>query len=347
MIDTTNPFVEAKVIATDADPVAYHNSSPVHDRGKREFIMSRSELALFRDCPRKWVLGFVRADSDATEHGDVYDAWLLRRNQFDNHYAITPATYPAPDNHARVKKGEIKEGDELPWNANAAMCEAWEKAQGSKIIVPNKVWQKVHGAGERVVSGQDEFLEYLNCSEKQVFVMCQYYDADTKLEIPYKMLIDLVPSASHPKFRKSLGDLKSTTCCRPSFTDRTIDEYSYHLQAAGELMGYVKATGEDRVEFHFLWQEKEHPFEYGLTWLPQEWIEHGAAQLVSGLKFYARCLKTGQWPSYAASGRMVLNGAVQNQLEPWMLKYEEFQMPELKPITTKLAHVTRGDDIIP
>lgn len=318
--ETKNPFCEAKIVQVDADPVAYHNSSPVKDRGKKDFIMSRSELAVFRDCPRKWFLGAVREDSDATEYGDVYDAWMLRRQDFDKHYAVTPATYAAPATHDKVKKGEIKEGDALPWNANALICQRWEKEQGSKTIVTAKNWAKVKAAAERVERGDDEWKEYLDCSHKQVFLMCLYKDEATGLEIPYKMLIDLVPDPAHPKFRKSLGDLKSTVCCKPEITDRTIFDYDYILQASGELAGYTKATGEDRVEFHFLWQEKEHPFEYASTWPPQEWLDNGKEQLISGLRFYAQCLSENHWPSYPANGRLVINGAVQNQLQAWMLK---------------------------
>lgn len=325
MEEPKNPFVEAKIVQVDADPEAYHRSSPIADRGKPEFMMSSHSLRLFITNPSKWVRGFEQKESDSTEWGGVHDTIFTQSpERFKARYAVQDETYPAGPQHERVKSGELKEGDPLPWHASATYCKNWAKANKDKKIISHAVHQEVLAARKRVFDGHDYFQEYLACSQRQMFVVATYRDPETKIEVPWKCLIDLVPDKKHKQFGKSIGDLKSSACAAPDAWAKTVNEFGYDIQGSSYLLAYRKAveadTEDDRQDFRHLVQENEFPYEYQGYFLEQGWIQIGAGKLVSGLAKYCQCLKKREWPGYSLEGKLVLDGFGACQMLSWMMK---------------------------
>lgn len=322
IMETPNPFIEAKVIGVDADPVAYHNSSPVKDRGKREFIMSYSSLKTFMDCPRKWRLGYEREDSDSTEWGNAFDG-LVIGTRFQKRFAITPETYPAPDTHEKVKKSIIKEGDPLPWHAGATFCKKWEAEQNGKTIISQKLYHEVYSAWDRIRKANDYFLDFIQSSFPQTMVLATYKDKETSLEVPFKCLIDLVPNAGHKAYGKCLGDLKSARSARPGAWERTVYDFGYYIQAAAYLFAYNACDGDDeRLDFRHLVVENEYPYEYQGHFCEQSFIELGAGKLLKGLRDYCQCLKDDRWDGYEyhSQHRMNLNGFLAAEVQAYMMQ---------------------------
>lgn len=312
--EVTNPFRNARVVA--------HNSSytpQIVARGHPDFIMSRTELCQFAVCASRWKNGYKDDATDATEFGSLLDCLILQPAEFDVRYAIAPATYPAPAHHADVKKGKIKEGDPLKWNANAGWCEAWleeRKAQGVEVVKHDKFGMAVD-AKNRLL--EDEIIsEYLKVSKRQVLVTAEYPDAETGLTIPIRCLLDLVPQADHPQFGKTLGDLKTSTSASLGQWTRFVFQRNYHVQAAIFLDAYVAATGEDRCDFRHIIVENYAPWEPGKRIVSQEFLELGRLTYTGHLRRYARCLKDNVWPGYDQAG-MCLDGWALTDVESWMI----------------------------
>lgn len=317
-----NPFVEAKIVGTDVDPDVYHRSSPPSDRGNPDFIMSYSSLKTFMDCPRKWRLGYEREDSDATEWGHAFDG-LVIGTRFQQRFAVTPETYPAPAAHEKVKKSIIKEGDPLPWNGNAQICKDWEAEHKGKTIISQKLYHEVYAAWDRIRKANDYFLDFIQSSSHQVMVMATYKDKETGLEIPFKCLIDLVPDPGHKAFGKCLGDLKSARNARPGAWERTVFDFGYYQQAGAYLFAYNACPGDDqRLDFRHLVVENEHPYEYQGHFCEQSFIDLGAAKLVKGLRDYCQCLQADRWPGYEsqAQHRLNLDGFLAAEAQAWMVQ---------------------------
>jgi hypothetical protein len=108
-----NPFTGGKIIGSNITPEKYRANEG--KRGTKEFVMSRSSLADFIECPSKWVNGHESKDTDATTWGSLMDTLVLAPKQFQARYAVYPETYP-------VEGGETK-----PWNNTAMFCRYWKE----------------------------------------------------------------------------------------------------------------------------------------------------------------------------------------------------------------------------
>jgi len=124
--EVKNPFTNAKVVKVNADQGEYHRSTG-GNRGQPDFIMSRSALMDFYECPSRWIRGYTRKSTDATDWGTLIDCLALSPNEFHSRFSVEPGQYP-----------DSKTGEKKPWNNNANFCKDWTKAQGSKEIVSAK-----------------------------------------------------------------------------------------------------------------------------------------------------------------------------------------------------------------
>src|SRR5512139_3635422 len=97
-----NPFTNASVIGPSDG--SYHHQTA--KRGDPAFIMSKSELWNFAQCPSRWLAGYKEEKSEKMSWGDRVDCLALTPERFAKRFVICPDTYPAKD-------GEMK-----PWNWN-------------------------------------------------------------------------------------------------------------------------------------------------------------------------------------------------------------------------------------
>lgn len=278
--------------------------------------MSRGELMYFADCPAKWLKNVENEDTKATAYGDLIDSLLLTPAKAEAKFAVTPDEY---------EPGK-------PWNWNAKKCQAWrdEKEAAGQTVTTSKEMKRATTALQALLSNK-LLMELVECSKTQVMAVATYKDTATGIEIPLKVLLDLVPDKEHPKFGKSLGDFKTTKNAAMFEFGRDIDRHHYDAQAALYALIYATATGEDRIDWRIAVQESVEPFHSEIYTLDTAFIENGLGKISQALKLYCWCLKNGQWPGYGIVSRMVMNGIPIIQAEDWM--------------TTKLADFCRIPEI--
>ena len=279
-VDLTKPtFVDAKVISS-GDPIGYHAAKATD----RTFRMSIHTLMDFNECPSKWRAGVPKRVSSEMEYGKLVDCLALTPDLFPIEYRVTPETYPS------------KEGPK-PWNWNATFCKEWRAQHiGRQIITPAEQ-AEAQAAVDRL-RGDPDIAEYLSTSETQVWLEGIYVDRSSQAEIPVRALLDLVPKADHPKYGKTIGDLKTVSTCYPYAWVKHVAAQKYHWQAAFYLDLFEAATGQDRTDFAHLLSESEPPYETARRWLSQEFVTLGRIQYTEAFAHYAICLNANHWPSY-------------------------------------------------
>lgn len=316
----------AKIVGENVSYATY--SRQTVRRGDLRFIMSRGELMTFADCPHKWLSGFEKADTKATDWGQLIDALALSRKQFGDRIAICPETY-------QPEKGEPK-----PWNFNATVCREWKKQQAGKVIVKARDVEAAHAAVNLLREHQPT-RTLLACSRKQVMVTAEYLDDVTGLVVPVRALIDLVPDKAHPVWGKALADLKTAASASPGEFTNAVYYNDYDAQAALYLDLYVAATDEDRVDWVFAVQENGEPYEIPdhLPLLSAEFLTIGRDKYQNALRFYCQCLERMRWPSYGIGNRRSWNGTY--TIEP------TDRMVESQMIRTLEAASSEPEDVKP
>lgn len=301
-----NPFKNGKVIGADISPAVYHRENT--RRGQKDLVMGRSALMEVLHNPHRWVMGFEPKDSDATEFGSVMDCKVLSPAEFNTRFAVKPAKYPD-------EKGNMKD-----WHGGSNWCKQW--------LADHAGMETVDAHDNTDADQAVEFLhkdpaagEFVRCSQKQVMVMAEYHDRETKLVIPVKILIDLLPDKAHPEFGICLGDYKTSANAHPFPWTRDVKKYNYHVQAAFYLDVYEAAVpAEKRFEFRHVIQENFFPWEVGRRWLSSDFLERGRYRYLEALELYAKCLATGEWVGYEREqeNATVIRGWMQTSPEAWM-----------------------------
>lgn len=292
------------------NPEEYHLQ--MIERGNPAYIMSRSELLEFHHCPRRWFRGYRRPDSDAFDWGSLIDCLVLEPETFDLRYAIAPATYPCEP----TKKDPRTE---KPWTSKAAFCQDWKEQQEGegKTVIKYEEYNRAKAAVAWLREDGDISAFLKNC-RRSVMVRADYHDAETRVVIPVKILIDVVPELAGA-YGKSLGDLKTCESADPNSLDKAVFNYNYHVQGALYLDVYTAATGEDRIEFRHVIQESYAPWECATQLLSDDFLELGRLKYLYALRAYAQCLVTKKWPTYAPNGPVIRGWRVAKP-KLWMIE---------------------------
>ena len=309
------------------------------ERGHKSFVMSRSQLVAFAECPEKWVKGeAVEEESKAMTFGSVLDCLATTPDELLKKFAVTPETYPATP----TKKSEPPE--QKPWTSRANYCKDWEaekEAEGFAVVS-----QAMMEDAKRAFNAlhQNEAVERLiECSDKQVLIVAEWKDDDTGLIVPFSALLDLVPSVGDAIWGKTLADIKTARNGNPSKWARVCDDSGYDVQAALYFDLYRAARpNEDRTDFVHVVQENTFPFHVvnPPPALSEEFLNWGRMKYKKALRHYCKCLTTGIWPSYEQVGETInQSGGGNTQIigpeDCWNYKKSagmtEFRMPEPKP----------------
>lgn len=309
LIEYKNPFRGGKIISANTNPAVYHNTGG--KRGQPDFVMSRSELMLFDHCPFRWLNGYKRKDTEEMEWGSLLDAMVLNSERFWDDWAVCPATYPAEPK----KKGFPI--DDKPWNRNATFCREWEATQqkNGKQIVKREQYGMA-GEAKDCILKDAVANELIHTSKHQVMAIAEYHDADTGLDVSFKLLMDMVPLESS-KWMNALADLKSTASCAERKWRNHVFDFALHVQGASYLDAYNAITGEQRDTFLHIVQENYDPWHVERRMLSQEFLALGRMQYVQALKRYCQCLKTNEWPGYEC--REIVAGFGVINPEAWMV----------------------------
>lgn len=329
-VETTNPFTNAKIIGENVSSADYRKNAK---RGDPAYVMSRSDLMEFAWCPSRWRAGYDDDGSKATEWGSLMDGLLLDAEHFDERFAVTPKFYPADG-----KKGE--EPSMKLWTFQANYCKEWRNDRKDKEIVKWDDYEEARKA-MAVLREDSDIVAILAGSQRQVMVTANYFDEATKLTIPVKGLLDIVP-AIKGEFGSMAVDFKTCASAGLRPWAKAVYERGYHVQAALYLDLWNAATGENRSCFGHILQENYAPWQVGKRYLSSDgvgghgesmagemidfavdrtgaFISLGRSKYQSALEKYAQCLKSNVWPGYERYHGSIMPGWENVEPELWMV----------------------------
>lgn len=305
-------------ITYGAPPSDYH-APQARKRGEPGFIMSRSELIEFGKCPNRWLQGVKEESTADMDAGSLLDVLVLTPDAFDSEFAVYPELYPVKGMECPVcktvtdaktcrgcKTDRVEVTIHNPWTLTADHCKDWKAKQ---IAAGKRCAHKedVDGAMRAVAALQSHpfIADYLNDSKTQVAVNVDWQDMETGIVVPFRCLIDLVPSCD------SLADLKRTADAGSRAWGRTVHNFKLFYQGAAYLAAFNAATGERRREWLNIISEMGAPYECTYRPISEDYLLLGKNAFERDLADYCRCLKTGRWPGYDSA-----------PVEPeiWMLK---------------------------
>ena len=315
-----NPFtrsIDHPDPASNFDPPTYHamgaDKSAITTGDLNGFTLSRSELRSFGKNPSKWIRKSGRDETRAMRYGSLLDAMLLAPDHFESRFTRRPDTYPAEG-----KKGEP--ATDKPWNGNSTWCKEWMESSFRRGLTPFKTDEESAAlAAISRLSGDDNIARVLMGSRKSVFALVNYLDRATGLNVPIKIMVDLVPDCD-PE-RGSLGDLKTTSDASGEVWQRHVFSMGYHYQAAMYLDAWNACTGEDRQGWFHVVSESSAPFEPAQRALSTEFIELGRNEYQRDLALFCECVDAGKWPGYDGEthSRLILTGGWHLvEPMPWM-----------------------------
>ncbi len=300
-MELKSPWKNAKVIGANIASADYLRQEPGVGRGHKDFVMSRSELMMFASCPARWINGYEPKDTEATYFGSLLDCLLTDTARFSSRYVVRPKTVTATKTMACVKDGEAEEGDDVPWR-ECKEAKDWKAANKGREAVSAEDYAEVLEARERLV--KDPRIKALfDCSTFQVMCVAEYHDKDTKLVVPVKTLIDLLP-AKGSDFQNSIADFKTCRTAAPGKWASVVEDRNYDCQAALITDIFVAATGEDRNTFLHVLQENVFPFQPARRIVGLKFIDHGRDKYLTALRLYCQCLQANRWPDWDDSSAM-------------------------------------------
>lgn len=307
-------FKNTKVVGFNIPQEVYRRRDEKIARGNPEYVMSRGELVDFAKNPARWILGGGEdEETTATAFGSLMDCLILTPSELDKNFAMQPAKYKAKGmkcpgcgsvsdskscSKCRCNREEVE--IEKDWNSNATVCGEWNEKQrkDGKIIIPANMRTEAEAALAQF-NKDEELVEFIKCSLHQVMIVTTYVDRVTKIEVPLKILLDVVPSKDHPRFGKSLGDLKTARDASHRGWRKAVAEHGYDVQGALYFDIYKCAfPGEDRQEWRHAILENVAPYLTGRRIVSSQFLEIGRGKYMAALQDYCACLKSGKWPSY-------------------------------------------------
>ena len=351
-------FQNIKIVGKDVPPNEYQAEG--HKRGEPDHVMSRSSLMDFMDNPHKWICGVHDKSTRSTEFGDLMDMRVCTPHLFNKFYVVCPEKYPSKKmkcpkcgtltdaktcRDCKVDRVEVV--IDKDWDFNATYCDEWRQKQIGKRIIKADMFQESEDALE-VIKLHDNVAEFIACSENQVMITAEYRDPETGLVIPLKALLDFVPSRKNKRWGKSLGDLKCLVCVKAPLLEKAIFDWNYDAQAAFYQDLYTEFTGEDRPDWVLVALENQAPYEVAnpMPLLSSDFLEIGRSKYTYALKFYARCLHSGTFPSYSVGTREQIDGTYIASPRDYMVTDAAERQP-LPPVEKSKTTPDDGHGITP
>ena len=300
-------LTDAKILGKNVEYKKYSAQPNDVRRGDRMFVMSRSEIVAFAECPQKWKNGANKEATDAMDWGSIMDTLVTQPDRFSELYAICPIWYDKQEGNKKEGYTMVKK----PWNRNATVCIEWEDAQkeDGKLCIKSDEYQCAKFAVDCLK--QDSLIKlWLESCDMQVHGQAKYMDEETGVEVWIRCLIDFAPRLD-TKFKDCLGDFKTAQSVGFRPLVYSVRDYGYDVQAAMSLDIWNAATGENRNDWRIVAQENKVPYQTARRFMSAEFIERGRGVYESALKRYAKCIATDTWPGFddeKVAGVTNLNG---------------------------------------
>jgi len=220
-------------------------------------------------------------------NGSLAHCAILEPDAMAQRYIVVPDDAPKRPTEAQWA---AKKSNESSMAAKEWWTAFGEEAAG-KVIVRAEDYA-VTRAQLAAVAADPEIAGYLasGYSEASVFWIDEATGVYCKARPDWVHEID--------ERRVVLMDLKSTQDESPEGFGRTTARMGYHRQAAHYTAGFEKVTGLKVERFVFAAVSSALPVLAVPLLLPEDFAEQGRDEVRELLALYARCQKSGVWPSY-------------------------------------------------
>lgn len=239
---------------------------------------SRSKLIHFNKSPLHfWHEAFgnkapqkaadVIKKVNALEFGNALHTYVLERNDFDNRYIAMPKI-----NRATIAGKNAYKEFQLKSEGKLIICgDALKEIEG----MANSI--ELHKDAKALISGADY--------EKSLF----WTDPETGI------LCKVRPDIWHNNF---ICDLKTTQSGALKDFQKSVYNYSYHIQAGMIQEALKHVLGVDMQNFIFVAVEKEAPYAVAVYRLDPLAVSLGVAKFKNILQGIKQCTEANNWPSY-------------------------------------------------
>lgn len=196
---------------------------------------------------------------------------LLGEANFAERFAIRPETL----------NGE-------KWNSNRTDCKAWLKHcrdLGQEVLLPAQI-KAIRGMARGLAAHPMVHAGILKGLIEHSLVW-----PDKETGVWLKVRPDAIPTTD-----ADFSDLKTTISVDREKLQRTIADYTYHVQAALIGMASREVIGREMESFTLVFVEKTPPYCASVVTLKPADIALGENIVRAALKVFAECLESGHWP---------------------------------------------------
>lgn len=303
-------------VVFDADPTTYHKIGEQFSRGDARRTMSQSQLWEFAQCPRRWLRGIPKEDTEPMAHGSLVDCLFLTPQKFERDYAVAPEKYESEGMECQtegcVAKGSVTDAKtcgkcrqprvkvtiEKEWDWNATYCSEWrdEQKKAGKVVVKNDAAIKGHTANAALNEDSEIAMIRESC-KAQVQFNVEWHCSETGLVIPFKALIDLL-SDPEREYGSTIWDLKTTNDARMKEWQRRVYLDGLHFQAGAYMLAVNSVVEKKYKQFGHIISESKAPFEPTFRHLTVEFLQLGENDFTSAMRLYCQCLAKGKFPGF-------------------------------------------------
>lgn len=204
---------------------------------------------------------------NALEFGNALHTYVLERDDFDNRYI----TMPKINRATTVGKNAYKDFQSKSEGKLIICGDALKEIEGMANAID------LHKDAKSLISGADY--------EKSLF----WTDPETGI------LCKVRPDIWHNNF---ICDLKTTQSGALKDFQKSVYNYSYHIQAGMIQEALKHVLGVDMQNFIFVAVEKEAPYAVAVYRLDPLAVSLGVAKFKNILQGIKQCTETNNWPSY-------------------------------------------------
>ena len=242
-------------------------------------LASKSALDLVHRSPahyKAWVDGHEAPPTPAMVFGRALHMALLEPERFARKFATQPGF-----GDCRFKENKARRDE---WRRDNAGREPISSADAERIAGMVASVRAHPLASKLLVGGRAELT-------------VRWRDGGTGLECK-------VRADYYVQDRGLLIDVKSTEDAGPTEFAKSCARYGYHRQHAFYRDGF-RAAKLPAEHFVFIAVEKEPPYAVATYVLDDDAVARGEDSIADDMATLARCLKTGEWPGYETSIRVL------------------------------------------
>lgn len=263
----------------DIDIDAYHGDPNLCDGPS---ISSSGLRTILNECPARYFAfspynpnPFPNESKKALDIGRAAHCLVLGEPEFNRHFVICP-------------HDKLSEGDGVKWNKD---WKAEIKAGREKrALIRKKDFEDI----ETLAAVQKRSIQVLRAFEDgEPEKSLIWRDKETGIWLRSRP--DWLP---HDPAKRLVTEFKSCVSIEPEKFSRDCFTYGYHVQVAMIVDGIREVFGVDPMGVCLICQEKDAPYLVEPRLFQDDQIEWGRKLYKRGLKIFAHCMKTGEWPGY-------------------------------------------------